>query len=51
MKGNITAIFKDAVFEAHFRASIVGRRYKVRYEPNNKLWEIKETHIAIWENR
>lgn len=35
--------FKDAVFEAHFRADITGYRYRVRYDRANKLWDITET--------
>jgi len=35
--------FKDAVFEAHFRAAITGLRYRVTYDRANKLWNLIET--------
>ena len=35
--------FHDAVFEAHFRASLVRRRYQVYYDPANRLWNLRET--------
>lgn len=39
----------DAVAEASRRAALVGRRYRVRYEPNNRWWQITETiHRLDW---
>lgn len=35
--------WQDAYHEALFRAAITGRRYRVRYEPNNRWWQITET--------
>lgn len=36
------ANFRDAIREAAFRADLVRRRYRVRYEPNNCWWQITE---------
>lgn len=35
--------FHDAVFEAHFRAALVRRRYRVRYDARNRWWNLTET--------
>ncbi len=34
--------WRDAYNEAAFRADITGRRYRVRFEPNNRWWQITE---------
>lgn len=34
--------WEDAYAEALFRADLVGRRYRVRFEPNNGWWQITE---------
>lgn len=31
---------QDAVAEASFRAAITQHRYRVRWEPNNRWWQI-----------
>lgn len=41
----------DAVHEAHFRASLVRRRYRVSYEAANRWWQIKETHQLLAGHR
>ena len=33
----------DAVREAHFRASLVRRRYRVYYDAANRWWQIRDT--------
>lgn len=33
----------DAVHQAHFRAALVRRRYRVHYDPANRWWNITET--------
>jgi hypothetical protein len=38
--------FDDAVAEASFRASLTRRRYRVRFEPNNRWWQI----TMAWPN-
>jgi hypothetical protein len=39
--------FHDAVFEAHFRAAIVRKRYQVHYDPANRWWNLRETHTPV----
>lgn len=39
--------FRDAVYEAHFRAAITGRRYRVTYDRANQLWHLRETHQPV----
>lgn len=34
--------WQDAYQQALFQASITGRRYRVRFEPNNRWWQITE---------
>lgn len=36
--------WRDALHEAQFRADITRRRYRVWWEPNNRWWNITETH-------
>lgn len=47
MKGDVAPSFEDAIYEAWFRAALTRRRYRVRREPNNRLWEIQETQQII----
>lgn len=42
--------WRDAYDEARFRADITRRRYRVRWEPNNRWWHIAETHQVYVEN-
>ena len=39
--------FSVAVFEAHFRAAIVRRRYQVYYDPANRWWNLRETSTPL----
>lgn len=39
--------FSDVIAEAHFRASIVRLRYRVFYDPTNRLWNLRETHVRL----
>jgi hypothetical protein len=41
----------DAVHEAHFRASLVRRRYQVHYDPANRWWYLRETHELLEGHR
>lgn len=36
--------FEEAIAEASFRAAVTRRRYLCRFEPNNRQWQITETH-------
>lgn len=47
MKGNTAELFRDAVFEAHFRAAVTRWRYRVAYDRANRLWSICETTQSI----
>lgn len=38
--------FEDAVAEASFRAAVSGYRQRVRFEPNNRWWQITDA----WPN-
>ena len=40
---NWHARFSDVVHEAHFRAAITGKRYRVYYDRANRLWNMQET--------
>lgn len=35
--------YEDAQEQARFRADITNRRYRVRFERNNRWWQITET--------
>ncbi len=39
--------WRDAYDEARFRADITRRRYRVWWEPNNRWWNITETHQRL----
>ena len=39
--------FHDAIFEAHFRATITRYRYRVRFDSANKWWNLYESHISL----
>jgi hypothetical protein len=39
--------FTDAVHEAHFRAAVTCRRYRVSYDAANRWWNLYETHQKI----
>lgn len=38
--------WSDALAEATFRAALYDRRWRVRFEPNNRWWQITEA----WPN-
>ena len=37
----------EAGAEASRRADLTRRRYRVRFEPNNRQWNITETHHMV----
>ena len=39
--------WRDAYEQARFRADIVGVRYRVTYEPENRWWQLTETHTPL----
>lgn len=41
----------DAVHEAHFRAALVRRRYRVYYDPANRWWNIRDTQQLLEGHR
>lgn len=41
----------DAVREAHFRADLVRRRYRVKYDADNRWWRISETTTLLSGHR
>jgi hypothetical protein len=43
--------WRDARDEANFRAGITRYRYRVRFEPNNRWWEITETTTRLGETK
>lgn len=44
---NWSKSWRDVVFEAHFRASITGWRYRVTYDQANGWWNMVETHYRV----
>lgn len=39
--------FHDVVFEAHRRAALTRRRYRVHYDRANRLWNLTETTARL----
>lgn len=42
--------YEDAQGQARFRADLTGRRYRVRFERNNRWWQITETTERLHQN-
>lgn len=40
--------WEDALAEANFRAALTGYRNHVRFDPNNRWWQITESGRLEW---
>lgn len=49
MGGMTFSSWSDAFSQAHLRAWATGRRYKVRYDLANKVWDITEMVARVGE--